>query len=124
MQAGQTPPPRGPYEELIIESGPFAIRDETCSLPYYAKLFSMGRRIRPPAGIRSPFAWSGAGFFVYGACQWAILAILARHTEVADFGEYSLALAIAAPVALLTGLQLRVVQGTDARGAYNFADYL
>lgn len=84
----------------------------------------MEKSTRAPARIRSPFAWSGAGFLVYGACQWAILAILARHAGVATFGQYSLALAIAAPITLLTGLQLRVVQGTDARGAYEFADYL
>ena len=84
----------------------------------------MGKSARAPGRIRSAFAWSGTGFLVYGACQWAILAILARLTSVAVFGEYSLALAIAAPIALLTGLQLRVVQGTDARGAYDFADYL
>ncbi len=79
---------------------------------------------RAPSGSRSAFAWSGVGFFVYGACQWGILAILSRHTSVAVFGEYSLALAIAVPISLLTGLQLRAVQGTDARRAFGFPDYL
>ncbi len=92
----------------------------------YVKLITMERSARAgfPFLPGAAFLWSGAGFLIYGICQWAILALLSRHTGVAGFGEYSLALAIVTPIALLTGLQLRVVQGTDARGSFQFADYL
>ncbi len=63
------------------------------------------------------------GTTVYAGCQWAMLAVVARHGGAGAVGQYALALAIAAPVMLFADLSLRPVVATDARGEYGFADY-
>jgi O-antigen/teichoic acid export membrane protein len=53
-----------------------------------------------------------------------MLVILAKLTRPEKVGEFALALAITAPVVLLTNLQMRGVQVTDTRREYSFGDYL
>ena len=60
---------------------------------------------------------------VYAACQFGMLSVLAKLGSPSIVGEYALGLAITAPVFMLTNLQLRGVQATDARDEYGFADY-
>jgi O-antigen/teichoic acid export membrane protein len=52
-----------------------------------------------------------------------MLVVLARHTNPEVVGEFSLALAVTAPIILFTNLKLRSVQATDALGQYSFEQY-
>jgi O-antigen/teichoic acid export membrane protein len=79
----------------------------------------------PPApSLRANFAWTLAGNVVYAGCQWGMLVVLARLDRHEAVGQFSLGLAVTAPVFMLTNLNIRGVQATDARREYAFADYL
>lgn len=75
----------------------------------------------PP--LRVSFSWTLTGNLTYALCQFGMLSVLAKLGNASIVGQYALALAIAAPVFMLTNLQLRAVQATDAHHAYAFADY-
>jgi len=75
----------------------------------------------PP--LRVSFSWTLGGNLVYALCQFGMLLVLAKLGNASIVGQYALALAIAAPVFMLTNLQLRAVEATDARHEYRFADY-
>jgi O-antigen/teichoic acid export membrane protein len=82
--------------------------------------------LRPQGGrlsLRANFSWTFAGNVVYAASQWGILTVLAKLTSAEMVGRYSIGLAVTAPVFMLTNLQLRQVQATDARREYAFEDY-
>jgi O-antigen/teichoic acid export membrane protein len=74
--------------------------------------------------LRANFSWTFAGNVVYAACQWGMLITLAKLGSPEIVGRFSLGLAITAPVIMLTNLQLRDIQATDARREYTFRDYL
>lgn len=74
--------------------------------------------------LRTSFSWTLLGNVLYAACQWGMLVLLAKLSAPAVVGELAYALALTAPVFMLTGLQLRGVQATDAREAVPFARYL
>jgi O-antigen/teichoic acid export membrane protein len=75
----------------------------------------------PP--LRVSFSWTLAGNMVYAACQFGMLSVLAKLGNPSIVGQYALGLAITAPVFMLTNLQLRGVQATDALHEHEFADY-
>jgi O-antigen/teichoic acid export membrane protein len=75
----------------------------------------------PP--LRVSFSWTLAGNAIYAATQFGMLSALAKLSDASVVGQYALALAITAPVFMLTNLQLRGVQATDAHDHYKFADY-
>jgi O-antigen/teichoic acid export membrane protein len=82
-----------------------------------------------PAGVgarslRLNFSWTLVGNVVYAGTQWGILVLLARLGSRETVGQFSLGLAITAPIMLFASLQLRVVQATDARGEFQFRDYV
>src|SRR5580704_14620345 len=77
----------------------------------------------PAASLRVNFSWTMLGNVVYRGTQWGILVLLARLSSPEAVGQFSLGLAIAAPVMLFAGLQLRAVQATDARVQFQFSDY-
>lgn len=64
------------------------------------------------------------GNIAYAGCQWGILVILAKLTSPEMVGRFALGLAVTAPIIMLSNLQLRGVQATDARGEYLFGHYL
>jgi len=78
---------------------------------------------RPEPSLRTNFQWTFAGNVFYAACQWGMLAVLARAGSPAIVGQFALGLAITAPVFMFTNLQLRTVKATDARSEFEFADY-
>lgn len=53
-----------------------------------------------------------------------MLIVLAKLGTPEGVGQFSLGLAVTAPVVMLTNLQLRAIQATDARREFQFADYL
>jgi O-antigen/teichoic acid export membrane protein len=73
--------------------------------------------------IRWGFAWTLLGNSVYALCQWSVLSLIAKLGNPAMVGQYALALAVTAPVFMLTNLQLRAVQVTDAIGKYCDRDF-
>ncbi|MBE0660818.1 MAG: lipopolysaccharide biosynthesis protein [Bryobacteraceae bacterium] len=77
-----------------------------------------------PSSLRSGFAWTFAGNAVYAATQWAMLSLLAKLGGRTMLGEYALAVALTAPVAMLAHLNLRAVLATDVTGQRRFGDYL
>jgi O-antigen/teichoic acid export membrane protein len=73
--------------------------------------------------LRANFSWTFLGNVVYAACQWGMLTALAKLGTPELVGQFSLGLAVTAPVMMLANLQLRAIQATDARRDYEFADY-
>ncbi|TMA64558.1 MAG: lipopolysaccharide biosynthesis protein, partial [Deltaproteobacteria bacterium] len=79
-----------------------------------------------PQGARSlqrNVAWALVGNLGYSACQWGVLACIAKLGTAADVGLFALGLALTAPVITLTNLNLRLLQATDAREDYPFSVY-
>jgi O-antigen/teichoic acid export membrane protein len=77
-----------------------------------------------PLTLRRNFSWTLVGNVVYAACQWGMLVVLAKLGSREIVGQFTLGLAVTAPVLMLANLQLRAVQVTDARHEYCFGDYL
>jgi O-antigen/teichoic acid export membrane protein len=69
-------------------------------------------------------SWGVLGSFVYAACQWAMLVVLAKLGSVEMTGQFALGLAVGAPVFLLTNLSLRSVLVTDVEGTHALGDYV
>ncbi len=85
---------------------------------------------QPPAAARSAiptlrnnFVWTFAGSVIYAGCQWGILSAIAKMGSASIVGQFTLGLAISAPVFMFTNLQLRAVQATDVNAECAFADY-
>ncbi|WP_169309135.1 lipopolysaccharide biosynthesis protein [Desulforhopalus sp. IMCC35007] len=70
------------------------------------------------------FSWSVTGSSVYAGCQWGILVLLAKLTTSEMVGQFSLGLAITAPIIIFSQLHLRAVQATDAKYEYEFGHYI
>lgn len=74
--------------------------------------------------LRSNFAWILTGNILYATCQLGTIVALAKLGTSFMVGQFSLGLAIAAPVLMFTNLHLRAVLATDARRLHPFAEYL
>lgn len=87
--------------------------------------------IEPPAAsspkaipsLRNNFAWTFVGNVLYAGCQWGMLSALAKLGSPSIVGQFTLGLAVSAPVFMFTNLQLRAVQATDVNAECDFADY-
>jgi len=77
-----------------------------------------------PLTLRRNFSWTFTGNLVYAASQWGMLVLLAKLGSPEMVGQFTLGLAVTAPVIMFTNLQLRAIQATDAKKQYVFADYL
>lgn len=77
-----------------------------------------------PLTLRRNFSWTFVGNFVYAACQWGMLVVLAKLGTPEMVGQFTLGLAVTAPVIMFTNLQLWAVLVTDAKNEYIFGDYL
>lgn len=73
--------------------------------------------------LRRNVAWTFGGNVIYAGCQWLMLAGLTKMTSPASVGQFALALAISAPVVMLTNLQLRAVLASDAHRRFDFPTY-
>ena len=76
------------------------------------------------SSLRSNFAWTLSGNLFYAACQWGMLVAIAKLGTAAMVGQYALGLAVCAPAFMLSGLQLRSVQATDAQTEYRLGHYM
>src|ERR1044072_4016691 len=68
---------------------------------------------RHSLSLRTNFSWTLAGNLIYSGCQWGVLIVLARLGSPEQVGQFALALAVTAPVIMLSNLQLRGVLATD-----------
>jgi len=74
--------------------------------------------------LRRNSIWTVAGNLTYAACQWGILVALAKLGSPEMVGQFAIGLAITAPIVMLTNLQLRAVQATDAHEQFSFSTYI
>jgi O-antigen/teichoic acid export membrane protein len=77
-----------------------------------------------PLTLRLNFSWTFIGNAVYAASQWGMLMMIAKLGSPEMVGQFSLGLAITAPIIMFTNLHLRVVQATDTKHQFLFSDYL
>jgi O-antigen/teichoic acid export membrane protein len=77
-----------------------------------------------PLSLRLNALWATVGTAAYALAQWVQIAMIAHFGTATDVGQYSLAMAICAPVFLFFNLQLRPIQATDAHRSYSFPEYL
>ena len=82
----------------------------------------MGSETRSPK-LRVNLVWMILGTAIYAASVWAVLVMLAKLGTPETVGYYTLGLAYTTPVVAFFGLNLRVVQATDARNEFSFATY-
>jgi hypothetical protein len=115
------------YEAAAIyEKPPHAL----CSSQLTQTLESLATVAAPPSQnverlpLRENFAWTLASNAIYAASQWAMLVAITKLGAPAMVGQFALGLAVAAPVFMLTNLQLRVVLATDAYNQYRHGHYL
>ncbi|MDZ5436677.1 oligosaccharide flippase family protein [Pseudomonas fluorescens] len=73
--------------------------------------------------IKHSAAWMMMGNGIYAISQAAILAILARLVNVEAVGMFSFALAITAPIMLLSNIGLRTQIITDTQNCYSLSQY-
>jgi O-antigen/teichoic acid export membrane protein len=73
--------------------------------------------------LRQNFSWTFVGNIIYAASQWGMLVVLAKLGTPAMVGQFTLGLAVTAPIILFTNLQLRQIQTTDVDQKYQFGDY-
>ena len=74
--------------------------------------------------LRQNFSWTFVGNIIYAASQWAMLVVLAKLGSPEMVGQFTLGLAVTAPIILFANLQLRQIQTTDVDRKYQFGDYL
>ena len=74
--------------------------------------------------LRLNFSWTFVGNVVWAVSQWGMLKVLAKiePSEGVMVGCFARGLAIATPVVVFAGLQLRAVQATDDKREDRFAD--
>jgi len=77
-----------------------------------------------PLTLRRNFSWTFIGNAVYAGCQWGMLVVLAKLGSPEMVGQFTLGLAVTAPIIMFTNLQLRGIQATDTQEQYWFSDYL
>ncbi|OYV03120.1 polysaccharide biosynthesis protein [candidate division bacterium WOR-3 4484_18] len=74
--------------------------------------------------LRVNFLWVATGRAIFAITQWGIISALSKLGTPVLVGEYTLGLAISAPIFMFMSLQLRSVQAIDARGEYSLSHFL
>ena len=69
-------------------------------------------------------AWGSIGAGVLGLAQWILIVGIANIGDEVDVGQFTLALAVTAPIFLFANMNLIVVQAADARNEWAFGQYL
>jgi len=74
--------------------------------------------------LRRSFVWILLGNSLYSLAQWFLIVLLVRLATRELVGTFALMLAIAAPVFMTAGMNLRLVQATDSAKRWRLEDYL
>jgi len=73
--------------------------------------------------IKNNFMWILVGNILYALSQWLIISLMSKFGDIEMVGEYTLALAITAPIFLLMNFNLRSMQATDQNNELSFIHY-
>lgn len=84
---------------------------------------ALGRVPSVPRPLLANTLWAIGGSGFYHACQLGVLVLLAKFASPEIQGQYFLALAIATPVVLFFGLELRGALVADAGNQFTFGAY-
>jgi len=84
-----------------------------------------GRKDRDlkPRSLRTNFAWAFLGNGISAFCRWVLLVMLAKMADPGTVGLFALAQALSLPITRFLGLQVAIVQVTDARNEYDVPHY-
>jgi O-antigen/teichoic acid export membrane protein len=74
--------------------------------------------------LRTNFVWNAVGSGVFAMSQWGILIIFAKLGSATLVGQLVYGLALAAPLFVVAGLQLRSIQATDPESRHSVGQYL
>lgn len=74
--------------------------------------------------MRVNFSWILFGNLFYGMCQWGLIVIIAKLANPETVGEFSLGLAVSAPIIMFFNMQARSIQATDSKNDFHFSEYL
>jgi O-antigen/teichoic acid export membrane protein len=74
--------------------------------------------------LRINVSWTFAGNVIYTASQWGILVIIAKIGIPEQVGQFTLGIAVTAPILIFSMLSLRQLQATDVKNEYTFHEYL
>lgn len=77
-----------------------------------------------PLALRGNATWTLFSNATFALSQWVLLILMAKFLSAEAVGRFALALALSAPVTLLTNMQLRAVLGADAARVVPLAAYL
>ncbi|OKP88580.1 hypothetical protein A3844_07765 [Paenibacillus helianthi] len=81
-------------------------------------------KISNQKSLSKNFVWTFSGNIIYSVCQWFIIVLLAKMGSGHMVGQYTLGLALTAPIYMLLNLQLRSIQATDPKASFSFSHYL
>jgi O-antigen/teichoic acid export membrane protein len=73
--------------------------------------------------VKTNFSYTLVANLVYAFSQWFIISLIAKLGTVEMVGRYSIALAVTAPIFLLSNMNLRSMQATDVKNNYSFINY-
>lgn len=74
--------------------------------------------------LRRNFTWTLAGNVVFAMSQWTIVAVITKAGSTSLAGDWTLGLALTAPIFIFAQLKLRTVQATDARHENRWGEFL
>lgn len=74
--------------------------------------------------LKKNLSWTLLGNIIYVATQWGMITAIAKLGSVKMVGQFSLGLAITAPIIFFANMKLRTVQVTDFNNEYNFKEFL
>ncbi|PZE20476.1 oligosaccharide flippase family protein [Paenibacillus xerothermodurans] len=74
--------------------------------------------------LRRGISWTVLGNVLYSITQWITIAAIARLGSAGMVGQFTLGLAISAPIFIFSNLSLRLIQATDTERKYSFNDFL
>jgi O-antigen/teichoic acid export membrane protein len=77
-----------------------------------------------PVSLRRNVSYMLVGNMTYAMTQWGIIMALAKLGSAKMVGEFTLALAVTAPLIFIFDLQLRSVIATDTKNEFTFRQYL
>ncbi len=80
-------------------------------------------QVLPSGSIFKNTSWNLLGNIYYAATQWFLLVVISKIGNVQMVGQFSLCLALTAPILMLFNMQLRAVQATDIKEQYSFQEY-
>jgi O-antigen/teichoic acid export membrane protein len=73
--------------------------------------------------LKRNFSWTLTSNIIYAITQWGMLTVIAKFGNPAMVGQYTLGLAVTAPIIMLTNLQLRSALATDSKDEFDFWEY-